>query len=373
MLNQNVRFLYGRSQNNYLDTFLCQCNGSNWCSDHYAYAAGQVPCTKVFAFCAWDPPSTNLRPLQDLVRLFSGSACSEIRDRVYGLLSMALEWDAFEVDYAISTTELFVRTLSVARPTHSSDATNLQYLSELVNGLGLSDFDLREENIRPLKERYALKGWSFEMELDPFAVFANSRFRQTTWMNVSPRLETDRTADRLLNMTAYGARKAKSRSTSDEEEISYTEGIPNLDVSGASLRRTIVAGNSCLLSGDVILKIASHSMLSNLFLVGRLCEHKKFELEIVAVAESDRPVQTFRGGPAFVDNDSRIKFKIFDAPKCVNGTSITLKVKKISQNTSWELRWPLTSHRSLYLFNCYRQDRATVKNKCGPGELRKCL
>lgn len=52
---------------------------------------------------------------------------------------MALEGNSFEVDYKIYTTELFMRTLSLARPTGSSDTTNLQYLLELVNNLGLSD------------------------------------------------------------------------------------------------------------------------------------------------------------------------------------------------------------------------------------------
>ena len=125
MLNENVRFLYGRSQSNFLNAFLCQCNGSDWCSDHYAYAAGQTQCMKMFAFCAWGPSLDNLRPLQELVTLLLDSACSQVRDRVYGLLSMALEGNSFEFDYNICTTELFMRTLSLARPTGSSVTTNL--------------------------------------------------------------------------------------------------------------------------------------------------------------------------------------------------------------------------------------------------------
>ena len=328
MLNENVRFLYGRSQSNFPNAFLCQCNGSDWCSDHHAYAAGQTMCMKMFAFCAWGPSLDNLRPLQELVTLFSGSACSEVRDRVYGFLSMALEGNTFEVDYAICTTELFMRTLSLARPTGSLDTTYLQYLLELVNNLRLSDQDLQEEKLRPLKEKYTLNDYSFDIELDPLAVFANSRFRQATWMDVSARLKLDRTPDRLLYMTTDVIHEAKSGNGSDREEVSYGARFPNLGVPSADLHRTILSGNDRLLSGDIIFRVGPHYKLSNLFLVGRLREHRNLALEIVAVAESDRPIQCFHSGPHCVDDGSRIKFKVFDTPNCIKCTSMTLKVKQ---------------------------------------------
>ena len=199
---------------------------------------------------------------------------------------------------------------------------------ELVNNLGLSGQNLREENLRPLKEKYALNDYSFKVELDPLAVLANSRFRQSTWMEVSARLKLDRTPGRLLYMTTDVSHETKSEKASDRVEISCGARIPNLGVPSVDLHRTILSGNSRLLAGDVIFRVGPHSKLSNLFLVGRLREHRKLELEIVAVAESDRSVQCFHSGPHCVDNSSRIKFKIFDTPNYIKCTSITLKVKQ---------------------------------------------
>lgn len=232
MVNNSVRFLYGQSKTSSLDSFLCPCEGSEWRSDHNAYAAGQTSCTRVFAFCAWDPPSTNLRPLQDLVRLFSNSVCAETRDRVYGLLSMALERDAIEIDYAIPTVELFIRTLSIARPASASVLTNLEYLCELIHGLELSDSDLQGDNFCNWLEKYNLKEWSLKMEVNPFAVFANSWSRQTTYMGDRTLTENGFSPDRLLNLITYDVLKTVFGRTSNRNKNSREKAFSRLGAKG---------------------------------------------------------------------------------------------------------------------------------------------
>lgn len=329
ILNQNVRFLYGRSQSKILHELLCECNGSDWCSDHHSYAAGSIPCTKILSFCPWYPGSFNPYPLQDMMSRFSGSACSKVHDRVYGLLSMADKRDIFKIDYAISTAELFMRTLSIAPPSSSSNLIDLEYVSVLVNGLQIFDSNLKEEELRRLQEQYAPDGWYFKMELDFFAIFASSQFRQTTRRNTSPRFETDRTSGQLLNMIVYGVLEAESGIASDQEEASYGEMDPKDGISNPTLQRTVLAGDSGLLSRDVVLRVASYPELSNLFLIGRFREHRKHELEIVAVAQSDSLTRSCGvESDDYADYSGCIKFKIFDTPNCIKGKFIVLKVKQ---------------------------------------------
>ena len=329
ILNQNVRFLYGRSQSKILQEFLCECNGSDWCSDHHAYAVGSIPCTKILSFCPWYPGSFNSYPLQHLMSRFSGSACSKVHDRVYGLLSMADEREIFEIDYAIPTAELFMRTLCIAPPPGSSSLADLEYISVLVNGLQIFDSDLGEEKPRMLQENNAPVGWYFKMELDFFGVLASSQYHKTTRGNASPHSVTDRTSDQLLNMIVYGVLGAESVIAFDQEDTSYREMDPKDGISNPTLQRTVLAGDSGLLSRDVVLRVASYYELSNLFLIGRSREHRIHELEIVAVAESDSLTRSCGvESDDYAEYSGCINFKIFDTPNCIKDKSIVLKVKQ---------------------------------------------
>ncbi len=86
---------------------------------------------------------------------FSDSTYSKVHDRVYGLLSIADKREIFEIDYAISTAELFMRTLRIAPPPGSSSLADLEYISVLVNSLQIFDSDLREEKPCILQENNA--------------------------------------------------------------------------------------------------------------------------------------------------------------------------------------------------------------------------
>ena len=326
ILNQNVRFLYGRSQSKFLPDFLCECNGSDWCSDHPSYAAGSIPCTKTLSFCPWYPGSFSPYPLQNLISRFSGSACSTVHDRVYGLLAMADERNIFKIDYGISTAELFMQTLSIALLPRSSSLIDLEYVDVLVNCLHIFDSDLKNEELRRLQEKHAPDGWYFNMELDFFATFAKSQSRQTARRNTSPRFETDRMSDQLLNMIVDGLHEAESGIASNQEEASYEEMDPKDGISNPPLQRIVLAGDSGLLLRDVILRIASFPELSNLFLIGRFRKHSKLELEIVAVAESDSLTRSCGiESDDYADYSGCIRFKIFDTPNCIKGKSIKMK------------------------------------------------
>ena len=333
ILNQNVRFLYGRSQSKFLPEFLCECNGLDWCSDHHAYAAGSIPCTKLLSFCPWYPGSFRSYSLQHLMNRFSGSACSTVHDRVYGLLSMAHERTMFEIDYAIPIAELFMRTLSIAPPRGSSVLADLEYISVLINSLQIFDSDRGEEKPRMLQESYAPDDWSFKMELDPFGVLANSQFRKTTRRNASPRSDTHRTSDQLLNMIVYGVFGAESGIGFDQEEASYGEVDLEDGTSSPTLQRTVLAGDSSLLSRDVILRVASYPELSNLFLIGRFRELRKHELGIVAVAESDSLTRSCGlESDDYAEYSGCIEFKIFDIPNCIKDKSIVLEERQSRPN-----------------------------------------
>ena len=91
-------------------------------------------------------------------------------------------------------------------------------------------------------------------------------------------------------MTTDVIHEAKSGNGLDREEASYRARFPNLGVLSADLHRTILSGNNRLLSGDIIFRVGPHYKLSNLFLVGRLHEYRNLALEIMAIAESDRPI-----------------------------------------------------------------------------------
>ncbi len=115
----------------------------------------------------------------------------------------------------------------------------------------------------------------------------------------------------------------------DQEDASYGEMDPKDGISNPTLQRTVLAGESGLLSRDVVLRVASYYELSNLFLIGRFREHREHELEIVAVAESDSLTRSCGvESDDYAEYSGCIKFKIFDTPNCIKGKFIVLKVKQ---------------------------------------------
>lgn len=319
MLNPEVRFLYGRSQIQQMDALLCQCLGYKWCSKHNARTAGQHACTKIFAFRAEGTPSSHPRHLQDLVTTFSGSKCSEVRDRIYGLLSLAQEGDDFEVDYSISLTELFVRTVSVAPPSSSRVNSDMNYLFELVGSLVLSDFDLHEEALLPLAQKYGLERWCFKFNIVPIAVFADSSFRQNDWSSILARCNTRTPPDRLLELSDCGVSKANlGRNPSRKRDA-------NGDTTNFGIHRSILDGNSGLLSGDLLLKFGSRSEISHIFIVARPSGVSGRELEFIAEATSPSPLKRLARSAA---HDNSFALKIFDVhPRLASCTSLRLSVK----------------------------------------------
>lgn len=231
----------------------------------------------------------------------------------------------FVNDGTITTAELFMRTLIIAPPPGSGSLADLEYISGLVDDLQLFDSDHGEENARLLLEKDCPDGRSFKMELDIFGVLASSRFRKTTRRDASPPSKTDRKSDQLLIMIVRGVLGIESGITFDQE-TSYEEMSLKDDISNPTLQRTFVTGDSGLLSRDVILRIASYPELSSLFLIGRFREHRKYELEIVAVAESDNPTRSCGvDSDDYAEHSGCINLRIFEIPNCVKGKSIFLK------------------------------------------------
>ena len=82
---------------------------------------------------------------------------------------------------------------------------------------------------------------------------------------------------------------------------------------------------------DLLLTFAPSLGFSNIFLIGRRYKDSASSIEIMAVAESDRPVQWFNGNlrrSASADNEGRITLKIYDPPTCVKDAPISLQVSQ---------------------------------------------
>lgn len=328
MLGQYLRFMYDRAESCFLHTSLCQCRGSKWCSKHDAWAVGPTTCTRILGYCSNSPSSTYRRPLQELIRLFADSSCSEVLDRVYGLLSMAIEGEAFEIDYEISPIELFVRTLSIAQPT--SVTTKFRFMWELFNSLRLSYLDIREGCLDPLVGKYAMNTWSFLVPLNPYAVIKQSQMTHSN--TIAGRLGArDRyTLSGTLNLAPYYSQRVNHEGLSEQSLVVLR---------GKTLRNGFMVYVEYTTSNkytefredDLLLTFAPSWGFSNIFLIGRHYKDPGSSVEIVAVAESDRPVQWFNGNlrrTTSADNEGRITLKIYDPPTCVKDAPISLQVNQ---------------------------------------------
>lgn len=158
LLGQKVCYLYGEADSYHLCDIICSCEiVDQWC--HYYWNrvnVGHRPCARLLELRTERPAKIqSSRPLEDLIKRFGGSACMDVRDRVYGLLGMT-EGCTLTVEYMISPTELFVRTLVATIPLSDAIKTKdlIEYFSTLVNGLKLSEDDLRRDEIDNLLRRY---------------------------------------------------------------------------------------------------------------------------------------------------------------------------------------------------------------------------
>ena len=328
MLSQYLRFMYGRAESCFLNTSLCQCKGSKWCSKHDAWAVGPTTCTRILGYGSNSPSSTYRRPLQDLIRLFADSSCSEVLDRVYGLLSMAIEREAFEVDYEISPIELFVRTLSIAQPT--LDTTKFRFVWELFNSLRLSYLEIREACLGPFIRSYAMNAWSFLVPLNPYAVIKQSQMTHTDTISGRLGARERYTLNGILNLVPYHSQRASSGGVSEQSLVVLRD---------KTLRNGFMVDVGYLASDkdtkfqvdDVIFTFAPNFGFSNIFLVGRHYKDPGSRLEVIAVAESDRPVQWFSGSlrrSTCAEFEGRVTFKIYDSPTCVKDAPISLQLNQ---------------------------------------------
>ncbi|TLD38148.1 hypothetical protein E2P81_ATG03823 [Venturia nashicola] len=88
--------------------------------------------------------------LSNVVRTYRGSQCTDIRDRVYGIMSLVNERTRIPVDYSKSTFELFFMTLGKVIQTEwgheSKDAK--EFPDELKKALGLDDTAVNPNFVR---------------------------------------------------------------------------------------------------------------------------------------------------------------------------------------------------------------------------------
>ncbi|KAG7005427.1 hypothetical protein G7Y79_00019g046070 [Physcia stellaris] len=260
--------------------------------------------------------------------LFADSTCSEVLDRVYGLLSMAIEGEAFEVDYGISPIELFVRTLSIAQPT--SVTTKFRFMWELFNSLRLSYLDIREGCLNPLVEKYAMNTWSFLVPLNPYAVIKQSEMTHSN--AIAGRLGArDRyTLSGTLNLAPYYSQRVNHEGSS-EQSLVVLRGKTLRNGFMVYVEYTTSDKDTEFRADDLLLTFAPSLGFSNIFLIGRRYKDSGSSVEIVAVAESDRPVQWFNGNlrrTASTNNEGRITLKIYDPPTCVKDAPISFQVSQ---------------------------------------------
>ena len=328
MLSQYLRFMYGRAESCFLHTSLCQCKGSKWCSKHDAWAVGSMTCTRILGYCSNSSSWTYRRPLQDLIRLFADSSCSETLDRVYGLLSMAIEGEAFEVDYEISPTELFVRTLSIAQPT--SDTTRFRFMWELFNSLRLSYLEIGEGCLGPFIRSYAMNKWSFVAPLNPYAVIKQSQMTHTDTIARRLGARERYILSGTLSLVPYHSQRVNHGGLS-EESLVVLRGKTLKNGFTIDVKHITSNIDTEFREDDIVLTFATGLGFSNLFLIGRHYKDPGNRVEVIAVAESNRPVQWFNSNlrrTTSLDKEQRIALKIYDPPSCVKYAPVSFQLNQ---------------------------------------------
>ena len=265
MLNPNVCFWYGRSRVVFSKVGRLV----------HTYAERRAMCREIFPFRPTDSTFTHPRSLSHLVGLFSRSKTSEVRDRVYGLLSMADNGGHVKIDYNISIPELFLQTINAQITSGHRQAgtprADLYFLHELVTNLGLSDTEIGDLSIHPFQDFTTMRHLKFSLSTQVFAVVANSFFGARNWMEMWSEGTTGIIGDRLLRM--------------ENPKIPL-----DIDALSKDIYRDMITGDSRLLTGDIILGIPDLGSF-NLFIVGRLSNglwngrssHPR--LEVVALAD----------------------------------------------------------------------------------------
>ena len=336
LLNRTVYYLYGEAVNSHLRHLLCFCDRSGQlCNDHKAYGVGRTASTKLLELSKRNAVNMqNLRPLEDLIKRFGDSAWMDVRDRVYGLLGMT-EGCTLTVDYMISPTELFVRTLVATSPFPNVGKTKsiIEHFSALFNGLELSEDDLWRDDIDGLLRRYEGTYWqkgygpsmaigekgTIGLRLAPFALFArldsqdaNSLKRRKEVVlpeDVAERLE-------LIPPASHLARNVRL------DTLHIDEVWPNNKEIDKVTGEVFLIGGIHLRTGDVMFKLAYLHDSSGLFLVGRVCKLQPTVFEVIAVAESACSFTSFQKQKALLyEHDSRLE--ICGAPTAFKRISIS--------------------------------------------------
>lgn len=336
LLNLNVCYLYGKAKSYHLCSVICSCDLSGQrCYTHAAFGVGRTPCTILLELSNRKPAADmqSFPPLRDLIKRFADSAGLDVRDKVYGLLGMTSECN-LTVDYSISPDALFVRTLVATSPFLDDTKNLVEYFSALVNALGLSEADLRRNNIDDLLRKYEgndwqsrlirsqsrndwferLK-WTIHLDLVPFALFEQLQPRNASSLDCWKRTAEARYASQMLVIADPYA----------DDLADIRPAAMNLD---AMEHHKLLIGDIRLQAGDVMLNVASDKLTSSIFLIARCCDSQQVkslqtEYEVTAVAETTRIWQSCVDLQQEEVNIDDIGITIFDPPKAFEGVLIS--------------------------------------------------
>lgn len=104
-----------------------------------------------YPYAVLNPPSTLTEfSLSNVIRTYRNSKCSDLRDRVYGIMSLVNERTTIPIDYSKSTFELFFVTLGKVIQTEWGHETKdaKEFPDQLRKALGLDDTAVNPDFVR---------------------------------------------------------------------------------------------------------------------------------------------------------------------------------------------------------------------------------
>lgn len=343
LVNQNVLYMYGSATVHHLSDFFCSCDQPGWwCTFHRAFRAGRTACSRILELKARNATSIqNGRPLEDLIRRFASSKCTNVLDKVYGLLGMTKGY-TLTVDYTISPTELFVRTLVATWPFIDDTKDILDYFSGLINGLNLSEDDLRRDNLDSLLRKY-------ESQYGPFPYLGNP-FRWTTRLEFAPFALVARSDCRYWQETPVPGIANKSLEIRPSHNGAWSSAIKLFYLLESDVRQRYmsVTGDVPLKVGDVLLKLASGDVPSSLFLIARACDMQRDKFQVVAAAAFGRPPPSYESFQELDFNHPKDWLMFFDAPTAFKSVMISpLRHKPVAIENNFQARLDLHEMASI--------------------------
>ena len=323
LLSQKVRYLYGEAESYRLCRFLCSCDLSGrYCHAHQTMGLGRTASTKLFELRDRNAADKQI-PLENLVIRFTDSVCMDVRDKVYGLLGIT-KGCTLTVDYTISPTELFVRTLVATSPFPDASKTKdiLEFCSALVNGLKLLKNDLRRDNLDGILKRYegtycqeefakrltVRKQETIALRLEPLAIFGKLGDLHPYNLDRRSSMFDLRYARKRLPLIPPASNSRNIRLDTRNIDDVWPKNMDVDEVTG----QVLPIGTTRLKAGDVVFKLAHRHVPSSLFLIARTCRLQRDAFEVIAVAETDWSISTtFRAGDVF---KRHTKLEVFSAP-----------------------------------------------------------